>query len=275
MGAAVQEAGENLRRIPFLVALVLIVIAVLVELGDTTLVKGLGLNESTEEVFQRIKNSEAFKDATEDMDGGDVSDAHKRIRAAIEANDAPPGMGIRYLALVDIILVFTTLMIALALIVPEHLHGKLQGVVTLIFSFLLVLGALLLTIIAFVLLILMVSLFFAPPFGTIAYLAVWGWFNTWAAAAILGVVMLLKLGYAGCLVVAHQRFLENKGLVLLVLTSLVCNVVIGFLHGLVPFVMVSITDAIAAIIFGIVAIIWGIVVLIGAIIAIVQAIATR
>jgi hypothetical protein len=271
--SVVQEAGENLRRVPFLVALVLIVVAVLVELGNTELLQGP--SRSGGDASQRILSSPAFRDATSDMDDGDRDDAVDRIRAAIESDDSPPGMGIRYLALVDVILVFTTLMIALSLIVPEHVHGKLQGIVTLIFSFLLVLGALLLTIVAFVLLIVMVSLFFAPPFGTIAYLAVWGWFNTWAAAAVLGVVMLLKLGYAGCLVVAHQRFLENKGLVLLVLTSLVCNVIIGFLHGIVPFVMVSITDAIAAIIFGIVAIIWGIVLLIGAIIAIVQAILTR
>ena len=273
MSSFAQEAGENLRRIPFFVALALIVIAVLVELGSSELVQGPA--QTSGEAFDRIVNSPAFLDATDDMDLGDRQDAIDRIRDAIESDDSPPGMGIRYLALVDVLLVFTTLMIALSLIVPEHLHGKLQGVVTLIFSFLLVLGALILTIVAFVLLLVMVALFFAPPFGTIAYLAVWGWFNTWAAAAILGVVMLLKLGFTGCLVVAHQRFLENKGLVLLVLTSLVCTIVIGFLHGIVPFVMVSITDAIAAIIFGIVAIVWGIVLLIGAIIAIVQAIATR
>ena len=65
----------------------------------------------------------------------------------------------------------------------------------------------------------MVSLLLAPPFGPIAYLALWGGFDTDGATVALGLTMLLKLAFAACLVLAHQRFLQNKGLVVLVLLS--------------------------------------------------------
>jgi hypothetical protein len=264
---------ENLRKLPFFAALVLILIAVLLEVGQLGLVQGKA--HRPEDFQNTITSSQAYQDAIRDLDEGDRDDVEKKLSQAVTEQDRPRGLAISYMALIDVLLLFTTAMIALSLVVPEHLHAKLQGVVTLIFSFLLAIGALILTIIAFVLLIVMVTLFFAPPWGTLAYLGVWGFFNTSAATVVLGLLMFLKLGYSACMALAQQRFLQNRGLILLVLTSLVANLVIGFLHGLVPFVMVSITDALAAIVLGIVAIIWAIVFLIGAIIAIVQAILTR
>ena len=58
---------------------------------------------------------------------------------------------------------------------------------------------------------------------------------------------------------------------LLVLTSLLCNIIISFLHGLVPGFLVSITDGVGAIIVAILAIIWLLFLGIGAIIAIIKA----
>jgi VanZ family protein len=84
--------------------------------------------------------------------------------------------------------------------------------------------------------------------------------------------MGLKLGFVVCLLLAHQRFLQNKGLVLLVLTSLLANLIIGFLHNFVPLPLVSITDAIGAIVVAILAVIWALVLLIFAIISIIKAI---
>ncbi|MFC7483970.1 hypothetical protein ACFQX7_33540 [Luedemannella flava] len=78
--------------------------------------------------------------------------------------------------------------------------------------------------------------------------------------------------FAGTLVAAQQRFIQNKGLVALVFTSLVANVIVAFLHGMVPGILVSITDAVAGIVVAIIAIIWGIVLLIGSIPAIVNAV---
>jgi hypothetical protein len=185
---------------------------------------------------------------------------------------APPGRAIPYLALIDVVALFTVGLMAAGLLLPHRLHGRLQGGVTIIFSILLILAALVLLVIALVELITMVALFFAFPFGTIAYLIIWGFFPRGQATGLLSVLMFLKLVFAGALLLAQPRFIQNKGLVLLFVTSLVANVVAGFLHGLVPGILVSITDDIAAIIFAIVAIIWAIVLLIGSIPAVVKAV---
>jgi VanZ family protein len=84
--------------------------------------------------------------------------------------------------------------------------------------------------------------------------------------------MFLKLAFAACLVLAHPRFLQNKGLVLIVLTSLLANVIISFLHGFVPVFLVSITDLIAALISGVLAAVWAVFLLVGAVISVVKAI---
>jgi len=120
---------------------------------------------------------------------------------------------------------------------------------------------------------LMIGLFLSVPFGTLAYLAIWGFFNTGAAKAALGLLMALKLGFGACLVLAHQRFLQNKGLVLIVFTSLLANLIVSFLHAVVPSVLVSITDGIAGIVVLILAVIWAIFLLIGSVISVIKAIA--
>jgi hypothetical protein len=53
---------------------------------------------------------------------------------------------------------------------------------------------------------------------------------------------------------------------------LLCNVVAAFLQGLVPIILVSILDDVAAIVFAIVGIVWAVVLLIGSIPAIVKAV---
>ena len=188
------------------------------------------------------------------------------------AGDGPPGRGIPYLALVDVILAYTILLVALPIVVPDRIQGKVQGIVTLVGSIVLLIVAFLLTLLALAALLLMVSLFLAVPFGTIAYLAAFGDFGTGRAAVLLSLLMVLKLAFCVFLVIAQQRFLQNKGLVLLVITSLVATIIVSFLHGLVPGELVSITDALAAIVVGIIAIVWAIVLLIGSIPAVLRAI---
>jgi len=184
----------------------------------------------------------------------------------------PPGLGIPYLALLDGLLLFIVILMALPLLLPDRLHAKLQGIATLIVSFISLLGGIVMIIVALVLVMIMVSLLLAVPFGTIAYLAIHGGFDTTAAQVILNLLLLLKIVGAVCLVLAHQRFLQNKGLVLLILTSLIGNLIIAFLHALVPTPLVSITDAVAAIIVAILAVIWAILLLIGSLPAIFKAI---
>lgn len=183
----------------------------------------------------------------------------------------PSGRGTGYLALIDVVALWTTGLFSLSLVVPDRIQGRVQGVATLVFAVLLLIASVVLLVVAFVELTVMVSLFLAAPFGTLAYLAVWGFFPVGDAAVLLGLVLLLKLVWAGLLVLAQPRFLQNKGLVLLMLTTLLCTVLLEFLHRLVPGILVSITDDLGALVFAVVAIVWALVLLIGSIPAIVKA----
>jgi hypothetical protein len=187
-------------------------------------------------------------------------------------NDKPPGLGIPYMALLDGLLAYTILLMAASLLIPERIHGRLQGIISLIVSLLILLAAIALGFAALAKLIIMLQLLLSPIFGTLAYMVIFGTFAKDEAAIMLSATMSVKLAFAGFLVFAHQRFVQNKGLVLLVLTSLLASVVISFLHGFVPSFLVSITDAVAAIIVVILAAVWSIVFLIGAIIAVVKAV---
>ncbi|MFE9689302.1 hypothetical protein [Micromonospora sp. NPDC005806] len=207
--------------------------------------------------------------------GGALRDSAGRL--GVELGDVggvsePSGRGTGYLALIDVVALWTTGLFSLSLVVPDRIQGRVQGVATLIFSIVLLIVSIVLLIVAFVELTIMVSLFLAAPFGTLAYLAVWGFFPVGEAAGLLGLVLLLKLVWGGLLLLAQPRFLQNKGLVLLALTTLLCTVVLEFLHRLVPGILVSITDDIGALVFAVVAIVWALVLLIGSIPAIVKAI---
>jgi hypothetical protein len=184
----------------------------------------------------------------------------------------PPGLGVPYLALVDGTVLFMVLLMALSLLVGQNLEGRIQGIASLVFSIVIIIVGIVLLFVAINLLLLMVGLLLAVPFGTIAYLAVFGHFPRGTAATFLALVLLLKIVFAICLPLAQQRFLAMKGLVVLVLLSFVASIVVAFLHGLVPGILVSITDAIAAIVLAIVGIVLAIVMLVFAIVAIVRAI---
>jgi|KBSSwiStaDraftv2_1062776.scaffolds.fasta_scaffold284941_1 hypothetical protein len=242
---------ERLRTPFFIVAMVAAGLAVLVELGATYLVGGGPADPG--QLAQQVAGLGVDVPA-----GGQVGQ--------------PPGIAIPYLALIDVIVVFTVALMGAGMVVPDRLHGRLQGIITLIGAIILIITAIVLVFVALGELILMVTLLLAFPFGTIAYLIIWGSFPRGEAAVILSLLMFLKLVFAGMLVAAQQRFIQNKGLVALVITTLVANLVVAFLHGIVPGILVSITDAIAAIVLAIVAIIWGLVLAIGSIPSIVNAI---
>jgi hypothetical protein len=182
------------------------------------------------------------------------------------------GKAIPAMAFLDGLIFFATLLISIALLIPERVQSKVQGIVTLVFSILLLLGCIVVIFQDITLLILMVSLLMSVPFGTIAYFAGWGDFQTGTALAALSMLMTLKVIFAVCLVLAHQRFLQNKGFVLIIITSFVCNLIVAFLYALVPGCLVSITDALGAIIVCILAIVWAVVYLIGGIISVIKVI---
>lgn len=226
---------DSMRKPIFVVALILILLTLMVELGSLAV---LGMPNATASALG-------------------VSNTGKAIPA---------------MALVDGLLVFATVIIGIGILVPERVQSKVQGIVTLVFSFLLLLGCIVVIFTDLALLLLMVSLLMAAPFGTIAYFAIWGNFDVGGAAAALSVLMTLKIAFAICLVLAQQRFLQNKGLVLLIVTSLVCNLIIAFLHGFVPRPLVSITDDLGGLVIGIIAAIWSVVYLIGGIISVIKVI---
>ena len=184
------------------------------------------------------------------------------------------GWGIPCLALLDGQLVFTVLLMAAPLVLPERVTGRVQGLATFIVSLLLLIGCVAAGVAAVGLLMLLIGLLLALPFGPIAYSAMgYASFPSGAAAATLGLLMTGKLVSSGALVMAHQRFLENKGLILLIATSLLATIVVSFLHGMVPGFLVSVTDLIGAIVAVILAAIWGIVGLVFAVISMVKVVA--
>jgi hypothetical protein len=232
-------------RKPFLIlAMLVMVLVVLVETGSGLVVGGA-------DAGNLLRDSAA-------------NDLHIDLGSAGGVTE-PSGRGIPYLALIDVIVLYTTGLFVLSLVLSKGIQGRVQGLATLIGSIVLIIVAFVLLIIAFIELMVMVSLFLAVPFGTLAYLALWGFFPVGESAAILGLVLFLKLVFGALLILAQPRFLQNKGLVLLIGTTLLCTVVLAFLHGFVPVILVSIVDDVGALVFAIVAIIWGLVLLIGSI----------
>jgi hypothetical protein len=237
-------------RTPFLaVALAAVVLVVLVELAGPLLPGG-------------------------HRTGADLSADAVRLGVVVPptGTTGPPGRAIPYLALVDGPLLFTVALMGAGLLVPDRVHGRLQGPATLVFAAVLVPIAVTLLTIAVAQLVLMLTLLLSVPFGTVAYLAGWGYFPYHQATVLLSLLMLLKLVFAGCLLAAHERFLANKGLVALALTSLACTVVAVLLPGLVPAVLASILDDVAAIVIAAVGTGWALILVAGSVVATVRAV---
>lgn len=183
-----------------------------------------------------------------------------------------PGLGIVFLALLDWLLLFTILLMAAALIIPERIHGRIQGVITFIVGLVTMLGSFAAIFTAFGLLMLMVSLLLAVPFGTAIYFAGFANFKVGEAAATLTFIMTFKVAFVMFLVLAQQRFFQNKGLVLLIATSLLATVLLGFLHSIVPRFLAYITDDLGALISAVLAALWALFFLLGSLPAIVKAV---
>lgn len=250
---------EELRTPFFVAALVLVVVIVLLEIG---LVAFRPPVRTDQDSISEPANEELRAVLAENA--GAIEDA-------ASSQEKPSGLGIPYLALVDGILLFTVGLMALGMVVRRSVHGRIQGVATFVFSLLILIGSIVLIMAALVATITRISLFIAVPFGTLIYLAVYGFFNRGAGLALLGALMSMKVAFAWCLIAAQQRFLQMKGLVFLFVTSVVAQVVVAVLYSIVPPFLVSITDAIAGIVVGIIAVIWSLILLIGSIGPIIRA----
>ncbi len=200
-----------------------------------------------------------------------VEGASKLLGISTPSMPAPAaGFGVPAMLLLDALLVLTVSLMGAALLIPERVHGRLQGLVTLVVSLIVLIAAFVMLFVAIQLLTLMVSLLLAPPFGTLAYLLAWGHFDRGGAAAVLSLVMLLKLGFVACLLLAQQRFLENKGLVLLVATSLLAVLLLEVLHAVVPVILVSITDMVGALVITVLTLVWAITFVLGSLKAVIK-----
>src|SRR5687768_13194509 len=115
------------------------------------------------------------------------------LRGRAGLGDEAPGLGIPSLAALDGLLLFTFVLMGLPHLVGDRLHGRVQGIATLVVSILALLAAFFMVIKDLILLVVMVSLLLAAPFGTIAYLALYGTFPTGAASGMLGALLFLKL----------------------------------------------------------------------------------
>jgi hypothetical protein len=255
---------DRLRTPVFVIAAIVFLLVVLAELGTSLLPATFDEGRMRAETERQLGKS--------DLSGSDRRDVADHLIGQARRSDKPPGAAIPAMALLDGILLYTVLLMGFALILPERVQGRLQGTVGLIVSILVILTAIILFFKTFIQLMMMVSLFLAVPFGTLAYLAVWGFFNRAGADTVLGVLMVLKLAFIVLLLAAHQHFLQNKGLLFLIVTTLAMNFVIVLLHGLVPIFLVSITDAVAALIAIALACIWAVLLLITSVMSIVKAI---
>ncbi|ARC90654.1 hypothetical protein [Rhodovulum sp. MB263] len=186
-------------------------------------------------------------------------------------SDISPGFGVPYLAAIDLILVYATLAIALALLWPA-LAGRVQAAIGILLALIGGLAVLALILAAFAALMLMLTLLLAVPFGTLAYFAAFADFPTGKAAAALALIMAFKLGFAICLILAHQRFLKMKTLMLVIASSLALTWLTAVLHALVPGFLASIADALAALITSVLALVWIVALFIGTLPGLIRAI---
>jgi hypothetical protein len=185
-----------------------------------------------------------------------------------------PGLGIRYLPVLDGLLLYTVLLMGLGVLLSRSVIGRIQGIVTLVVAFFGLLGAIVMVLAALGLLILMITLLVAVPFGTIAYFAAFADFPTGAATATLGLILILKIAFCILLILAHQRFLQNKGIVILSAVSIGATLLLAFLIDFPPGFLASITDAVGALIIAIVGAVWLLVLLIGSLLAMISALRT-
>ena len=169
-----------------------------------------------------------------------------------------PCFGVASLLNVDMILFFTVLMMTLPLVIPPQRVANMQGIASLIVGLFVTSFSVMLIVKVLVMLWLMIALLMSIPFGTLIYIVKFGHFDVGYAAIVMSALMTLKIILAAAIVIAHERFLQNKGLVLIIATSLGVMILINVLHNFPPVFLVSITDAIAAIVVSVIAILWAI-----------------
>jgi hypothetical protein len=254
---------DRLRRPLLIVALVLVGLTVACCLGAGLVLRPPPFGERVDTAMSDPDLIAQLQQADVDLD-----DARDEL-GAMPAED-PPGLAIGALALINGLLLLVLLLTALPLLIGDRATGTVQGVVSIVGGVIGLVTAIVLAFAAFAALMLMVSLFLSAPFGTLAYLAIFGGFDTGGAAIFVTTIVVLLVAAVVALVLAQQRFLASKGLVALLATALLLAVITRFLHGVVPGILASISDAFAALVVAIVSAIWALVIIIGGVVAVVR-----
>lgn len=253
-------AATKLSTLALLVAVVAGLLIFFVELGtslDALAESFLGLGDGLREM---IRGFAGAKDSSSD----DAAPSFEALEGLLASDSEDlPGLAIASLLALDFLLMTTVVLFALPLLVAPRLLAMMQGCLGMILGVVAILLALVTLVQALVGIVLMFGLLLAIPFGTIAYMVLYADFEIGRAAAILSLLMTLKIVLAVAIVVAHERFLVNLGFVALVGTSFLAMILISLLHNFPPTFLVSITDSVAALIVCILAILWGIVYLVG------------
>ena len=182
-----------------------------------------------------------------------------------ESGQTPPGRGMPALVLVDALLFAQVIFLGFDALGLGRLARWLNGPGNLVLSVVVIFGGIGLLFAALGLLILMISVLMALPFGPAIYAAIWGGFARGTAMGLLSTTLLLRIIAGLLLVLYDQSMLGKKRLLLLFFSCLVGDLVVSFLLGLVPSLLCSITDAVGALIGAILGIIWAIILLIPAI----------
>lgn len=250
-------------RTPLFICIALIVslLVIGVETGNSYRATG-NIFEELGGRFSEIKEAfESFGQSGANETNANISGISKLEECLAAESEDAPGYGIASLQYVDCLLLFSIFMVALPLVAKAEIVAKLQGVLTVIISLITLVFGFLFILKVVAMLFLMTSLMLAIPFGTITYMVLYGSFETGEAAAIMSTLMTLKIAIAVLLLLAHEQFLKNLGLILLIGTSLITMVILGFLHNFLPIFLVNITDAIGALINVIIALLWSIILL--------------
>jgi hypothetical protein len=186
---------------------------------------------------------------------------------ASAASSTQGQFGIPALWLVDIALAWNVALVFFSRINPMYV-ARVQGVPSLIIAIVVIISGIVTAIKTFVLLMVMLALI-PSVIGFFVYLALFH-FSASDANVVLSAITFFKLAFAVLLIVAGQGFLKSKGLVLMIAVSLLCDLLLSFLHALVPSILFPVTDAVGAIIIAVIAIVYEIVALVWAIVALVR-----
>ncbi|MGC5224702.1 hypothetical protein ACPW96_19225 [Micromonospora sp. DT81.3] len=253
---------KELRAWALWVAVAAIVLALLVCIGSGFIISPPPFEERIQSLREDPSSVPQGVDPTDlaDLDSGDFGE---------DVGD-PPGLAIPYLALPNGLLLVIVGLMALPLLIGNRMIPLIGGILSVLGGLVAVIAGIVMAIIAFVALTIMVSLFLAAPFGTLAYLAIFGFFDTGASAVMLGLIIFFQLAAIVFLIVAQQSMLGNKRLVFWLLLTVLLTFLTMILHSIVPVILVSITDALGAIIIAIVGAIWGLLMLIGGIISLIK-----